>query len=68
MTPEVTLAFRTVLDKMLKKKLVDQQIYEFLDIKKEKPCNVNMLTKIHEIGIPGCPICSSINHPTKKIN
>ena len=48
MTPEVSETLKTVLDKMLKKNLIDEQTYEFLNIKNPKPCNFYMLPKIHK--------------------
>ena len=30
--------------------------------------NFYMLPKIHKKGVPGRPICSSVNHPTSRIS
>ena len=67
-TPEVSKRLQTVLDNLLKKKLITFDMYEYMNISEYKACKFYMLPKIHKKDIPGRPICSSIGHPTNRIS
>ena len=67
-TDEVSLVFAPILEKLLKDKLIDEKIHDYLTLSDPKPCRFYMLPKIHKKDMPGRPICSSINHPTNRIS
>ena len=48
--------------------LITDKNYEYLNPKNCKYGQFYLLPKIHKKGIPGRPICSSVNHPTANIS
>ena len=48
--------------------LITEKNFDYLNIPNPKEARFYMLPKIHKKGIPGRPICSSINHPTANIS
>ena len=67
-TLEVADRIQVVIDKMLKKSVIDLDVYNYLNIQDPKACTFYKLPKIHKKGIPARPICSSLGHLTNRIS
>jgi hypothetical protein len=67
-TAEYCKEIQRVLDTMLATHVIDTKCYEFLSPVSTRPGRFYLLPKIHKKGVPGRPICSSVNHPTEKIS
>ena len=52
------------LTKMQSLNLITEKNFDYLNVKDPKEARFYMLPKIHKKGVPGRPICSSIDHPT----
>jgi hypothetical protein len=59
-----------VLDTMLSTNVIDTKCHEYLSPTPTltRPGRFYLLPKIHKKGVPGRPICSSVQHPTEKIS
>ena len=57
-----------ILSKMKQTKTLSDKNIELLSPENTKEGKVYLLPKIHKKGIPGRPICSSVNHPTSNIS
>ena len=53
---------------MKERRLITDKNCEYLNPKNCKYGQFYLLPKIHKKGIPGRPICSSVNHPTANIS
>ena len=68
-TQEVGDKINHTLTKMRQKGLISNQNFEHLSCDKTlKEGRFYLLPKIHKKGVPGRPICSSVNHPTSKVS
>ena len=67
-TTEVSEIITQKLIQMKVKGLITEKYLEFLKPQNCKHGQFYLLPKIHKKGIPGKPICSSVNHPTVNIN
>ena len=56
------------LTKMRHKGLITEKNFEHLNPDNCTEARFCMLPKIHKKGVPGRPICSSVNHPTSRIS
>ena len=67
-TTEVSERITEKLIQMRSKGLIADKNFEYLKPKDCKHGQFYLLPKIHKKGIPGRPICSSVNHPTANIS
>jgi hypothetical protein len=67
-TTEYCKEIQKVLDTMLSTHVIDSKCHDYLSPKETRPGRFYLLPKIHKNGVPGRPICSSVNHPTEKIS
>ena len=67
-----TSAFKVKIDETLNqmrvKGLITEENFDYLSIDEFSEGRFYLLRKIHKKGIPGRPICSSVNHPTSRIS
>ena len=67
-TLEVEQKITGVLTAMRQKGLITDKNLEHLSPNNTKEVQFYLLPKIHKKGVPGRPICSSVNHPTTNIS
>ena len=67
-TEEVATNVTNTLTKMKEKGLISDKNFEHLKPDHCTEARFYMLPKIHKKGVPGRPICSSVNHPTSRIS
>ena len=67
-TEQVASNVTKTLTKMKEKGLVSDKNFEHLKPDNCTEARFYMLPKIHKKGVPGRPICSSVNHPTSRIS
>ena len=67
-TPELSEKICKILTEMRDLKIITDKNFENLNIQNATPGRFYLLPKIHKKGIPGRPICSSVNHPTCNIS
>ena len=67
-TKQVSEKITEVLTKMKQRNFISDKNFEFLNPTGTREGKFYLLPKIHKKGIPGRPICSSINHPTANIS
>ena len=67
-TISVCKDIQVVLDLMKTMNIIDNRCHKYLSPADSRPGRFYLLPKIHKKGVPGRPICSSVNHPTEKIS
>ena len=67
-TDNIAQKVRETLAQMRQKGLISDKNFEHLAPVDCTEARFYMLPKIHKKGVPGRPICSSVNHPTSKIS
>ena len=67
-TEDIANKVRQTLTHMKHKALISEKNFEHLSPDMYSEAKFYMLPKIHKKGVPGRPICSSVNHPTSKIS
>ena len=67
-TEEVAEKVTKTLTQMKQKGLISNKNFEHLNPVNCTEGRFYMLPKIHKKGVPGRPICSSVNHPTSRIS
>jgi hypothetical protein len=67
-TTEYCKDIQRVLDTMLTTHVINAKCHEYLSPTTTRPGRFYLLPKIHKKGVPGRPICSSVNHPTERIS
>ena len=67
-TKEVSEKISSKLQQMKERGLITDKNYEYLNPKNCINGQFYLLPKIRKKGIPGRPICSSVNHPTANIS
>ena len=67
-TPETSSKISQILLKMKQENHISEKNFEFLNPTDCQEGKFYLLPKIHKKGIPGRPICSSVNHPTARIS
>ena len=67
-TTEVQERINKILTSMKQKGFITEKNLEYLSPTDKKAGQFYLLPKIHKKGIPGRPICSSVEHPTANIS
>ena len=67
-TENIANNVRKTLTQMKQKGLISEKNFEHLDPENYSEARFYMLLKVHKKGVPGRPICSSVNHPTSRIS
>ena len=67
-TPQISEKIAEELTQMRSLNLITEKNFDYLNVPNPKEARFYMLPKIHKKGVPGGPICSSINHPTANIS
>ena len=67
-TPQISEKIVEELTQMRSLNLITEKNFDYLNVPNPKEARFYMLPKIHKKGVPGRPICSSINHPTANIS
>ena len=67
-TQEIATNVTKTLTLMKQKGLISEKNFDHLNPADCTEARFYMLPKIHKKGVPGRPICSSVNHPTSRIS
>ena len=67
-TPKIKEKIDQTLTQMRAKGLITEDNFDHLGIADYSEGRFYLLPKIHKKGVPGRPICSSVNHPTSRIS
>ena len=67
-TPTIKEKIDQTLTQMRAKGLITEDNFDYLSIDNFSEGRFYLLPKIHKKGVPGRPICSSVNHPTSRIS
>ena len=67
-TPKIKEKIDQTLTQMRAKGLITEDNFDHLSIADYSEGRFYLLPKIHKKGVPGRPICSSVNHPTSRIS
>ena len=67
-TEEISANITKVLTDMTNKSLISEKNFDHLNPTNLSEGRFYLLPKIHKKGVPGRPICSSVNHPTSRIS
>ena len=67
-TDKIAQGVRDTLKLVRQKGLISEKNFDHLATEHCTEARFYMLPKIHKKGVPGRPICSSVNHPTSRIS